>query len=67
MAKQLVDHVATSESQLTPGMRVPLSTEILESLFGLYKQLEGQHSKGGFTSLLPAIAALSQVATEDAV
>ena len=67
MAKQLVDHVATSESQLTPGMRAPLSTEILESLFGLYKQLEGQHSKGGFTSLLPAIAALSQVATEDAV
>ena len=29
-----------------------MSTEILESSFALYKQLEQQHSKSGFTSLL---------------
>jgi hypothetical protein len=29
-----------------------MSTEILESVFGLYKQLEGQQSRSGFTSLL---------------
>ena len=43
---------------LKAGARLPLSTEILESTFGLYKQLEGQHSKGGFTSLLAAFGAL---------
>ncbi len=35
--------------------RVWLSTENLESPFGVFKQLEGQHSKGGFTSLLAAM------------
>ena len=29
-----------------------MSTEILESSFALYKQLEKQHSKSGFTGLL---------------
>ena len=38
---------------------MPLSTEILESSFGLYKQLERQHSKGGFTTLLAAFLAAS--------
>ena len=40
------------ESQLQPGERLPISTEILESSFALYKQLEQQHSKNGFTNLL---------------
>lgn len=40
------------EQQLQPGERVPISTEILESSFALYKQLEQQHSKSGFTNLL---------------
>lgn len=40
------------ESQLQPGERVPISTEILESSFARYKQLEGQHAKSGFTNLL---------------
>ncbi len=44
--------VADSENQLEEGMRVPQSTEILESSFGLYKTLEKQHSKGGFTGLI---------------
>jgi hypothetical protein len=35
-----------------------MSTEILESTFALYKQLERQHSKGGFTSLLAGFGAL---------
>lgn len=40
------------EQQLKLDERLPLSTEILESSFALYKQLEGQHSKSGFTNLL---------------
>ena len=44
--------------RLEDGERAWLSTEILESLFGQFKQLEGQHSKGGFTSLLAALPSL---------
>lgn len=40
------------EQQLRPGERLRISTEILESSFALYKQLEQQHSKNGFTNLL---------------
>lgn len=38
--------------------RLPGSSEILESSFGRFKALEGEHQKGGFTSLLPALGAL---------
>jgi hypothetical protein len=58
MARALIDFVSSAEAQLAEGQRGWLSTEILESAFGLYKSLEGQHSKGGFTSLLPAFGAL---------
>ena len=56
MSQQLVDHVVEFlcdyERKLRPGEQLPMSTEILESSFSLYKQLEKQHSKSGFTSLL---------------
>ena len=58
LADQLIAFVLESEQQLSEGERGWLSTEILESSFGLYKALEGQHSKGGFTSLLAAFPAL---------
>jgi hypothetical protein len=51
------------ESQLQPGERVPISTEILESSFSLYKQLEQQHSKSGFTNLLLAFPTLLRKTT----
>jgi hypothetical protein len=58
IATMLVEFVEHSEQQLEAGDRAWLSTEILESLFGRFKQLEGQHSKGGFTSLLAALPSL---------
>jgi hypothetical protein len=58
VAALLVEFVKRSEQQLGDGDRAWLSTEILESLFGCFKQLEGQHSKGGFTSLLTALPSL---------
>jgi hypothetical protein len=67
LADRLVDFVAGAEAELQPGERLPMSTEILESTFALYKQLEGQHSKGGFTSLLACFAALLAPATEERI
>jgi transposase len=64
MAHSLIEFVSSSESQLAAGERGWLSTEILESAFGMYKSLEGQHSKGGFTSLLASFGALLQDCSE---
>lgn len=58
VAERLTTFLRESESLLTDGERLPLSTEILESCFGLYKQLERQHSKSGFTSLIATFGAL---------
>ncbi len=67
LAERLVDLVRGSEVQLKEGERLPMSTEILESTFALYKQLERQHSKGGFTSLLAAFGALLKTATDETI
>lgn len=64
---RLVEFVRLSEEDLSEGQRLPLSTEILESSFGLFKQLERQHSKGGFTSLLAAFGALLKPATPESI
>ena len=44
-----------------------MSTEILESSFGLFKQFERQHSKGGFTSLLAAFGSLLSPSTPETI
>lgn len=67
LAKQLVKFVVALERQVKPGERLPMSTEILESTFSLYKQLERQHSKGGFTSLLAGFGALLRTSTPESI
>jgi hypothetical protein len=52
LTEALVKFLQGYEGQLRARERLPMSTEILESCFAKYKQLEQQHSKGGFTSLL---------------
>ena len=63
----LLRFVRQSELKLVEGQRLPMSTEILESSFGLYKQLERQHSKGEFTSLLAADGCLLHATTPDSI
>lgn len=58
MATKLIEFVAESEVGLRAGERAWLSTENIESAFGQYKRLEGQHSKGGFTTLVAAMPTL---------
>lgn len=67
LAQRLIGFVQEAESSLHPDERLPISTEILESSFGLYKQLEGQQAKGGFTSLLAGFGALLKPATPESV
>ena len=65
--QRLLEFTQESEEHLSEGQRLPMSTEILESSFGLYKQLERQHSKGGFTSLLAAFGSLLRPVTPQSV
>ena len=67
VAARLLAFVRKSEEKLAEGQRLPLSTELLESSFGLFKQLERQHSKGGFTGLLAAFGALLKPATPESI
>lgn len=67
LAAKLIEFVSAAESQLKEGERLPMSTEILESSFALYKQLERQHSKGGFTSLLASFGALLKPQTPETI
>lgn len=67
VAARLTAFLRESEDKLQEGERLPLSTEILESSFALYKQLERQHSKGGFTGLLATFGALLRCATPETV
>ena len=71
VADRTLAFISESEKKLKslrqPGLRLPISTEVLESVFGRYKQLEGQHSQGGFTSLLASFATLLKPITADEV
>ncbi len=61
-ARQLLDEVVqfirSSERRLKGCKRLPISSEILESSFALFKELEQQHAKSGFTSLLLTLGKL---------
>jgi hypothetical protein len=63
----LYEHVAKQACQARPGERLPGSTEILESCFGKFKELEKDQSRSGFTSLLLAVGALVSQTTSTVV
>ncbi len=67
IVSRLTAFLQTQEAGLRAGERIPLSTEILESSFGLFKQSEGQQSKGSFTSWLAAFGAVLQPTTPESV
>jgi hypothetical protein len=67
LGRRLIAFVQDAEQHLHDGERLPMSTEILESAFGLYKQLERQQSKSGFTSLVACLPALLKPTTADGV
>lgn len=58
MTATLVEHVQSSASTLAADERSWLSSELLESVFGMYKRREGQQSRSGFTGLLATLPTL---------
>ena len=57
MAQRLLDFVAEQSAQAHEGEHLPGSSEVLESLIGTGKRLEGQHSQSGFTKMILGVAA----------
>lgn len=58
LLEELMVFVESQAAKTLAGERLPGSTEVLESCFGRFKELEKQQSRGGFTSLLLAFGSL---------
>jgi hypothetical protein len=67
LATALIGFVKEQVQQLRSGERLPASSEVLESLIGKGKRLQGQHSRGGFTKLILGMAASVVRLTHDRV
>lgn len=63
LKQELITIVETESSKTKHGERMPGSTEILESSFGKLKEIEGDQSRSGFTSLILIWAALFGITT----
>lgn len=64
---KLLEHVRQESSLVPPGERRLGSTEVLESLFGKGKRLEGQQSRSGFTRYVLGLAASVVELTTDTI
>lgn len=65
VAARLRTAVRTEGAQARPGETLVASTEVLESVFGKLKQLEGDYAGDGFTGLVLAVGALVGTRTEE--
>jgi hypothetical protein len=63
----LVRFVVEQTKPLKPGERIPGTSEVIESAFGKFKNLERDQAKGGFTGLLLALAACVAERTQEVV
>lgn len=57
MAAVLVQFVKQQSRDMKPGEHLPGISEVIESVIGKGKRMEGQHSRGGFTRMILGMAA----------
>jgi hypothetical protein len=67
MKERLLDIVQQQSSQLKENESVPASSEVIESLIGKGKRIQGQHSRGGFTKMILGMAACVVPLDEDRI
>lgn len=67
MKARLLKTVEEQSAQLNEHESVPASSEIIESLIGKGKRMQGQHSRGGFTKMILAMAASVKQLTADRI
>jgi hypothetical protein len=64
---ELLEFVAEEASKSNPDERLIGSSEVLESVFGKLKDLEGDQAKSGFTGLLLSIPAMVSRTTREVI
>ena len=67
LKNELLEIVQAESSKASEETRIPGSTEILESSFGKLKEIEGDQSRSGFTSLILIWAALFGATTSEII
>ncbi len=67
LKNELLEIVKEESSKASEDRRVPGSTEILESSFGKLKEIEGDQTRSGFTSLILIWAALFGATTSEII
>lgn len=65
MTNELLTFVEEQCQSLAPGQSLPASSEVIESLIGKGKRIQGQHSRGGFTKMILGMAASVVYLTSD--
>lgn len=65
VAERLLAFMEEESAGIAAGRRLVASSEVLESLIGKAKQLEGSQSKGGFTKTVLGLAASVAKVTEE--
>jgi len=58
MKDAILEFLAEQTAAARPGERLIGSTEVLESIIGKYKRLQGMHSGGGMTGMILSVGAL---------
>ncbi len=56
MADELLELARSQNASIAPGLSYPGSSEIIESLIGKSKQIQGQHSRSGFSKMVLTIS-----------
>lgn len=67
VAKALEQFVKEQSAGLKRGESLPASTEVLESLIGKGKRMQGQHSREGFTKMILGMAATVGTLTQSRI
>lgn len=71
LREELVSLYRCNEAKLSSlkeeHLRLPCSTEVLESAFGGFKAIQGPHGRGTFTSLLAVFATLFDTCTPEKI
>lgn len=67
MAMALLEFIEEQSQAAKPDESLPASSEVLESLIGKGKRMQGQHSRGGFTKMILGMAASVVQVTQDQV
>jgi len=67
VSAQLVAFMATESLQAKPHERLLGSSEVVESVLGKFKHVEGDQAKGGFTGLVLSLAAMVSTTTLEVV